>query len=107
MRKFARNVDLAALPFHLGQAAQGAGQMQRRTIDGDDLVGALDGLGIAASTGSACHARSIEPSHVLSAMTGSRDKASRSVRFSLSHLNTTEEVVYTVEALRSAIALLC
>jgi cysteine desulfurase len=76
------------------------------TTNGDDLVGALNGLGIAASTGSACHSRSIAPSHVITAMTGSRDKASRSVRFSLSHLNTTEEVEYTVKALGSAITLL-
>ncbi len=75
-------------------------------IDGDDLVGVLDGMGIAVSSGSACHARSLAPSHVLMAMTGSREVASGSIRFSLSHLNTLEEVDYVLQSLNVAIATL-
>ena len=72
-------------------------------IDGDTLVGILDGMGVAASTGSACHANTMEPSHVIHAMTGSWEKAKESVRFSLSHRNTEEEIVKAVEVVVSAV----
>lgn len=73
-------------------------------IDGEALAGVLDSRGIAVSTGSACHARTLEPSHVIRAMTRSHRKASESVRFSLSHLNTRDEVDYVIDALCSAVA---
>lgn len=74
------------------------------SIDGDAMVGVLDAAGIAVSTGSACHSRSTEPSHVIRAMTGSHRKAQESVRFSLSHLNTNEEVDYVIDAICEAVA---
>lgn len=72
-------------------------------IDGDTLVGVLDGMGVAASTGSACHASSMEPSHVIHAMTRSWEKARQSVRFSVSHRNTEDELHFAVNALIAAI----
>ena len=73
-------------------------------IDSGDLAGVLDGIGIAVSSGSACHSKAISPSHVLMAMTGSREVASQSIRFSLSHLNTPNEVQYVVKSLDGALA---
>lgn len=73
-------------------------------VDAEALAGMLDGQGIAVSTGSACHAKAIEPSHVIRAMTRSHTKASESLRFSLSHLNTREEVAYVVDCACSAVA---
>jgi cysteine desulfurase len=53
----------------------------------------LDMEGIAASSGSACTAGSIEPSHVLTAMFGSdSDKLRSSIRFSFGLNNTTEQI---------------
>lgn len=75
-------------------------------IDSGDLVAVLDGMGIAVSNGSACHSKSLAPSHVLLAMTASREAASESLRFSLSHVNTFEEIDYVLKSLRSAIAIL-
>jgi cysteine desulfurase len=75
-------------------------------VDSGDLVAVLDGMGIAVSNGSACHSKSLAPSHVLLAMTGSRDTASESLRFSMSHLNTFEEINYVLASLKSAIATL-
>jgi cysteine desulfurase len=61
-------------------------------IMGPDLVAALDGAGICASTGSACHADSAEVSPVLAAMKIPRSFALGSIRFSLGRYNTEEDI---------------
>lgn len=72
-------------------------------VDGETLAGMLDSRGIAVSTGSACHSRTVEPSHVLRAMTGSYQKASQSIRFSLSHANTLQEIDTVVNEVCEAV----
>ncbi|WNS81870.1 cysteine desulfurase family protein [Domibacillus sp. DTU_2020_1001157_1_SI_ALB_TIR_016] len=53
----------------------------------------LDMAGIAASSGSACTAGSIEPSHVLTAMFGENSpKLRSSIRFSFGFNNTTKQI---------------
>jgi cysteine desulfurase len=66
-------------------------------IDGEALVIALDLKGLAVSTGSACSSGAIEPSHVLTAMGMSRDRAKSSLRFSLGKLNTVDDVDFALE----------
>ena len=61
-------------------------------IEGEALVIALDLKGLAVSTGAACSSGAIEPSHVLTAMGLSRDRAKASIRFSLGKQNTAEDV---------------
>ncbi|HEX6160278.1 MAG TPA: cysteine desulfurase family protein [Thermoanaerobaculia bacterium] len=61
--------------------------------DGEGIVIALDLSGVAVSTGSACSSGRVEPSPVLLAMGLSPDDARSTVRFSLSRMNTEEEVV--------------
>lgn len=72
-------------------------------IDADALVSVLDTMGVAASTGSACHAHSTVPSHVIRAMTGSYERASETVRFSVSHLNTRAEIEFAATAVGHAL----
>lgn len=60
--------------------------------EGEALLMALDRMGIAVSSGSACHSGRGEPSHVLRAMGVTRDEALGAVRVSLSEENSTEEV---------------
>lgn len=60
--------------------------------EGEGLVMALDRMGIAVSSGSACHSGKGEPSHVLRAMGVTREKALGAVRVSLSEENSAEEV---------------
>ncbi|MBG21943.1 MAG: aminotransferase [Idiomarinaceae bacterium] len=47
---------------------------------------------LALSQGSACSARSIEPSHVLTALNFDREQASKTLRISFSHKNTGEDI---------------
>lgn len=75
-------------------------------IDADTLVAELDSLGVCVSTGSACHSDSISPSHVVMAMTGSYEKASEAVRFSVSHLNTKHEIDHAIEAVVRTVEML-
>ncbi|MBI3893189.1 MAG: cysteine desulfurase [Candidatus Wallbacteria bacterium] len=61
-------------------------------VDGESLLLALDLEGIAVSTGSACHSGGVDPSPVLLAMGLSRAEALSSVRISLGHSNTRDEL---------------
>ncbi|HOE61481.1 MAG TPA: cysteine desulfurase NifS [Kiritimatiellia bacterium] len=66
-------------------------------IEGEALLYHLSDLGICASTGSACAAGSLEPSHVIRAMGVPFTAVHGSVRFSLSRYNTEAEVDTVLE----------
>lgn len=70
-----------------------------RFVEGESLLLSLDMLGIAASSGSACTSGSLDPSHVLLAMGLVHEIAHGSLRFSLGHQNTEEEIDYVLEQL--------
>jgi cysteine desulfurase len=69
-----------------------------RGADSIALLAGLDVEGICASSGSACSAGSIEPSHVILAI-GKKDLANSLVRFSLGRDSTMEEVDFLCAAL--------
>ena len=73
-------------------------------IEGEALVIALDLKGLAASTGAACSSGAIEPSHVLTAMGLSPDRARASIRFSLGKQNTAEDVEFALELVPHTVA---
>jgi len=66
-------------------------------IEGEAMVIALDLKGLSVSTGAACSSGAIEPSHVLTAMGLSADRARGSIRFSLGKQNTAEDVEFALE----------
>ena len=70
---------------------------------GDEMVLGLDLAGIAASTGSACTAGSLEPSHVLAAMGYTADVARGALRLTLGRENTNEEIDYAVNAVADVV----
>jgi cysteine desulfurase len=67
-------------------------------LEGEALVISLDLKGFAVSSGSACSSGAVEPSHVLLAIGLSRERARASLRFSLGHSNTEEQVDALIEA---------
>jgi len=68
-------------------------------VEAEAILLLLDGLGICASSGSACTTGSLDPSHVLTAMGLSPMRARGCVRFSLGIYNTDEEVDYLLNHL--------
>jgi cysteine desulfurase len=77
-----------------------------RGIDGDALVSLLDARGLCVSTGSACHSRTMSPSHVILAMHGSYEKATEAVRFSVSHMNSDAEIDQAIAATIDALSIM-
>ncbi len=68
-------------------------------IEGESMLLNLDMAGVAASSGSACTAKTLEPSHVLRAIRLKHEEAHGSLLFSLGKQNTEEDVDYVVELL--------
>lgn len=66
-------------------------------IEGEALLLLLDMMGVCASSGSACTSGSLDPSHVLLAIGRPHDIAHGSLRLSLSHENTEEEIDHILE----------
>jgi cysteine desulfurase len=67
--------------------------------EGDSLLMLLDARGIECSTGSACSAGVAQPSHVLIAMGADTQRARGSLRFSLGHTSTREDVQAVIDAI--------
>jgi len=72
-------------------------------VDGEGLLILLDEAGICCSPGSACSTGAVKPSRILKAMGQSSSRARSSVRFSLSHHTTVEEVATAVPAIGTAV----
>jgi cysteine desulfurase len=73
-------------------------------IEGEAILLLLNRAGIAASSGSACTSGSLEPSHVLRAMSVPYTAAHGATRFSFSRDNTDEDVDRVIEAMPPIIA---
>jgi len=73
-------------------------------LEGEALVISLDLKGFAVSSGSACSSGAVEPSHVLLAIGLSRERARASLRFSLGHSNTEEQVDALIDAVAESAA---
>jgi cysteine desulfurase len=72
-------------------------------VAGEGLLISLDLKGVAVATGAACSSGSLEPSHVLVALGIDRELIHGSLRFSLSEMNTAEEVDAVAELLPEVI----
>ncbi|WP_276949606.1 cysteine desulfurase family protein [Acetatifactor muris] len=72
-------------------------------VSGEALMLLLDLNGISVSTGAACNTESVEPSHVLTAMGLSPERARSCIRISLSVCNTEEEIDTICRAVSEAV----
>jgi len=75
-------------------------------IEGESLLLLLDAKGVCASSGSACTSGSLDPSHVLLAIGRVHDVAHGSLRLSLSHYNTEEEIDHILTVVPEVVQLL-
>lgn len=73
-------------------------------VEGESLVMRLDLEGIAASTGSACSSKKLEPSHVLLAIGLKPYEAHGSLRLSLGRFTKKEDIEYTIKVLPKVIS---
>lgn len=72
-------------------------------LNGEALLSLLSNEGICCSSGSACSAASLEPSHVLLALGLSHETAQSALRFSLCEYNTMDEVQTIITKVTEAI----
>jgi len=72
-------------------------------LEAESLVMALDLAGLAVSTGAACAAGAVEPSHVLRAMGLPVERVQASLRFSLGRDTTEEQVDRAAELVTAAV----
>ncbi|MBA2894123.1 cysteine desulfurase family protein [Nonomuraea soli] len=71
--------------------------------EGDALLMLLDAKGVECSTGSACSAGVAQPSHVLLAMGADSLRARGSLRFTLGHTSTKDDIDRLVEVLPAVV----
>ena len=84
------------LPFHTSFVV--------KYIEGEGMLLLLDACGVAASSGSACTSGSLEPSYVLLATGLDHATAHGSVRLTMSHETTKEDIDYVVAHFEEIIA---
>jgi cysteine desulfurase len=73
-------------------------------VEAEALLLILEQLNIYASSGSACTTGSVAPSHVLTAMGLSPTEARSTIRFSLDHETTADDVAYLMSHLPRVVA---
>lgn len=90
-----RNVD--RLPGHSSITFHG--------VRAEELLSYLDIYGICASSGSACNTGDEQPSHVLKAIGLTDNEANSTLRFSMNHRNTKEELNFTIGKIKEFLSI--
>lgn len=97
-------IPYARLTGHCTKRLPGNASFCFQFTEGETLLILLDMEGICASSGSACTTGSREPSHVLTAIGLPPEVTRGSIRLTLSHETTQDELDYTVEKMKEIIA---
>jgi cysteine desulfurase len=75
-------------------------------IEGEAILMHLSLRGICVSSGSACSSKTLEPSHVLTAIGLKHEQAHGSIRFTVSKFNTAEEIDETIKNVKEVVGIL-
>jgi cysteine desulfurase len=94
-RKLEDGLDDAHVNGSLERRLPGNLNMSFAEVEGESLLMGIND--IAVSTGAACAAASLEPSHVLSALGSGTEIANSSIRFGIGRFNTEAEIDYVAE----------
>ena len=97
-----RSVDHVSINGDRTRCVAGIVNLSFRFVESESLIVALPDIGF--STGSACTSARVEPSHVLRSLGLDDDSAHSSVRFSFGRFTTVQEVDYSMERIRGAVA---
>lgn len=97
------NIEDSYLNGHPTQRLPNNVNIGFKYVEGESIVLDLDMEGIAASTGSACSSKSLEPSHVLTAIGLKPEEAHGSLRVSLGRFTTEEDIDHFLEKLPGVI----
>jgi cysteine desulfurase len=99
IKKVLDSIEYSYLNGHPTKRLPNNANLRFSFIEGEAMLLSLDMKGIAVSTASACSSRSLEPSHVLTAIGLRPEDTHGSLRISLGKDNTREEVDYVVKSL--------
>ena len=94
-----KEIPGATLNGHKSLRLPGNVNITLEGTEGETVLILLDREGICASSGSACSTGAVEPSHVLLAIGLDESSANGTLRFTLSHHNTIEEIDRVVDTL--------
>ncbi|MCL1806669.1 MAG: cysteine desulfurase [Oscillospiraceae bacterium] len=96
-------IPYSRLTGHRANRLPGNASFVFASVEGESLVLKLDSLGVAASSGSACSSASLDPSHVLLAIGLPHEEAHGSLRLTVGHENTEEEMDYVIKSVKTAV----
>ena len=92
-------IEIAERTGHPTQGLPHIASLTFANIEGESILLNLDMHDVCASAGSACSATSLEPSHVLQAMSIPLHRARGALRLSVGHKNTPDEIEHVLELL--------
>lgn len=103
IRRVMEEIPYTRLNGHPSKRLPGNTNFSFRFVEGESLLIMLDMEGICGSSGSACTAGSLDPSHVLMAIGLPHEIAHGSLRLTLGEENTKEEMDFVVEKLKAIV----
>ena len=92
-------IDYSFLNGHPTHRLPNNANLRFSYIEGESLILGLDMNGIQVSSGSACTSKTLEPSHVLTAIGLPHEEAHGSLVFTMGKQNSEEDVNYMLEVL--------
>ncbi|MFQ6123507.1 MAG: cysteine desulfurase family protein [Candidatus Heimdallarchaeota archaeon] len=93
------NIPSSALNGHRTKRLPTNANLRFKYVEGESLVLSLDMEGFTVATGSACTSKSLEPSHVLTAIGLPQEEAHGSLQFTLGRWTTKEDITRLLEVL--------